>query len=187
MTAAFDRAATGEVHLLAHSLGGAIALALADLRPRSIASLTLLAPAGLGPEIDHAALTGIARASRTESLAPWLKRLTATPDGISWDFAKVAMLARNDPELRAAQVELADTLFPDGVQGFDVSATLARVTAPTAIVWGRSDHIIPWRHALAAPGDMALHLLHDIGHIPHVERPSAIAGILARNMRQSSR
>ena len=97
------------------------------------------------------------------------------------------MLARNDPELRAAQVELAETLFPDGVQGFDVPATLARVTAPTAIVWGRSDHIIPWRHALAAPGEMALHLLHDIGHIPHVERPSAIAEVLARNMRQSSR
>ena len=54
MTAAFDRAVTGEVHVLAHSLGGAVALALADLRPRSIASLTLIAPAGLGPEIDHA-------------------------------------------------------------------------------------------------------------------------------------
>ena len=38
VTAAFDKAVSGEVHLLAHSLGGAVALALADLRPRSIAS-----------------------------------------------------------------------------------------------------------------------------------------------------
>ena len=182
MTAAFDGAVTGEVHLVAHSLGAAVALALADLRPRSIASLTLIAPAGLGPEIDHAALTGIARAGRVESLAPWLKRLTATPDGISWDFAKAAMLARNDPAMRAAQVELAEALFPDGVQGFDVTAALGRVTAPTAIVWGRSDHVIPWRHALAARGEMALHLLPQVGHIPHVESPGTVAEVLARNI-----
>ena len=97
------------------------------------------------------------------------------------------MLARNDPELRAAQVELADALFPDGVQGFDVTAALERVTAPTAIIWGRSDHIMPWRHALAARGEMALHLLREIGHIPHVECPGTVAGILARNMRQADR
>jgi hypothetical protein len=86
---AFDKAVDGKVHVLAHSLGGAVALALADIRPRSIASLTLIAPAGLGPEIAGDALTGIARASRVQSLAPWLKRLTATPDGISWDFAEL--------------------------------------------------------------------------------------------------
>ena len=47
-----------------------------------------------------------------------------------------AMLARNDPELRAAQLDLAEALFPDGVQGFDVTAALERVTAPTAIDLG---------------------------------------------------
>jgi pyruvate dehydrogenase E2 component (dihydrolipoamide acetyltransferase) len=152
-----------------------------------MASITLIAPAGLGPEIDHDALTGIARASRVESLAPWLKRLTATPDGISWDFARAAMLARNDPKLRAAQLDLADALFPDGVQGFDVRAALERVTAPTAVIWGRSDHIMPWRHALAAQGEIALHLLREIGHIPHVECPGIVAGVLARSMRQADR
>lgn len=187
VTAAFDRATTGEVHLLGHSLGGAVALGLAELRPRSLASLTLIAPAGLGPEIDHAALAGIARASRVESLAPWLKRLTATPDGIGWDFAKAAMLSRNDPGLRAAQLDLLEALFPDGVPAFDVTAALARVTAPTTLLWGRSDHILPWRHALAASGEMALHLLPKVGHIPHVECPGIVAGILARGTRQASR
>jgi pyruvate dehydrogenase E2 component (dihydrolipoamide acetyltransferase) len=187
VTAAFDRAVTGEVHVVAHSLGGAVAIALADQRPRRVASMTLLAPAGLGAEIDAAALLGIARASRVESLAPWLKRLTATPDGISRDFAKAAMLARGDPAMRAAQVELAEVLFPDGVQGFDVTAALARVTAPTAIVWGRGDRIIPWRQALAARGEMALHLLPGIGHIPHVESPEVVAEVLARNMRRAAR
>lgn len=182
VTRAFDAACDGPVHLLGHSLGGALALGLADIRPRQVASLTLLAPAGLGPEIDAAALTGIARASRVESLAPWLKRLTATPDGISWDFARAAMLSRADDALRLAQADMADALFPDGVQAFDLRAALSRVEAPAAMVWGRDDAILPWRHALAAPGEMALHLLGGVGHIPHVECPVRLAGIVARHI-----
>lgn len=180
--AGVEAAGTGPVHIVAHSLGAAVALAVADVRPRSVARLTLIAPAGLGPEIDGAALTGIARASRAESLAPWLRRLAGSPDSIGWDFARAAMLSRADPEMRAAQMDMADALFPDGVQSFDVTAALERVTAPTTILWGRRDKIIPWRHALSAKSEMALHLLRDLGHIPHVERPGLVAGIIAQSL-----
>ena len=184
MVEAFERTGADQVHLLGHSLGGAVALALADIRPRQIASLTLISPAGLGPEIDGAALYGIARASRVESLTPWLKRLAASPDFITDDFAKAAMLPRRDPALRQAQLALAETLFPDGVQAFDLTAALLRIAAPTAILWGRADHIAPWRQALAARGDMALHLFENTGHIPHLECPQIVADILQRQFRQ---
>lgn len=179
----FDRITDGPVHLLGHSLGGALALALADVRPRQIKTLSLLAPAGLGPEIDAAALSGIARATSAESLAPWLKRLTARHDGISHDFARAAMLARLDPALRAAQQDLAEVLFPDGVQAFDLTAALERVTAPTLMVWGRDDRILPWKQALAAPGGVALHLMRGVGHVPHIEDPESIAGLIGRHIR----
>ncbi len=179
----FDRVAEGPVHLLGHSLGGGLALALADIRPRQIKTLSLIAPAGLGPEIDGAALNGIARATSSDSLAPWLKRLTARPDGISHDFAKAAMLARLDPALRAAQQELATVLFPDGVQGFDLTAALDRVTAPLALIWGRDDHILPWKQALNAPGSAALHLMRGVGHVPHIEDPEGLAAILGRHLK----
>lgn len=179
----FDRVAEGPVHLLGHSLGGGLALALADIRPRQIKTLSLIAPAGLGPEIDGAALNGIARASSADSLAPWLKRLTARPSGISHDFAKAAMLARLDPALRSAQQELAAVLFPDGVQGFDLTAALERVSAPTALIWGRDDHILPWKQALVAPGEVALHLMRGVGHVPHIEDPEALAALLGRHLK----
>lgn len=179
----FDRITDGPVHLLGHSLGGGLSLALADIRPRQIRTLSLIAPAGLGPEIDGAALNGIARASTADSLAPWLKRLTARPDGISHDFAKAAMLARLDPALRASQQELAEVLFPDGVQAFDLTAALERVTAPTLMVWGREDRILPWKQALAAPGDVALHLMRGVGHVPHMEDPEALAALIGRHIR----
>lgn len=172
----------GPVNLLGHSLGGALALSLADIRPRGIRSLCLIAPAGLGSEIDGATLNGIARASRAESLAPWLKRLTATPDGISWDFAKAAMMTREDPALRSAQLDLADVLFPDGTQAFDLTAALDRLEMPTSIVWGRRDRVLPWRHAMAANGNIALHFLREAGHIPHMECPAEVAAILSRHI-----
>lgn len=179
---AFDASGADQVHLVGHSLGGALALALADVRPRKVASLTLIAPSGLGAEIDAPTLNGIARASRVESLLPWLRRLTAQPDRLSDDYARAALRARTDPELRAAQLDLASALFPDDVQAFDLTAALHRVTARTAVIWGRADRIIPWQHALAARGAMALHLLPDCGHIPHVDAPETVAAILGRQL-----
>ena len=175
---AFDAADIDRAHLVGHSLGGALALALADVRPRRIASLTLIAPAGLGPEIDGDAIHGIARARSSESLAPWLKRLTASPQNVGWDYVQAAMLLRADPALRSAQADLAQMLFPDGVQAFDLTAALGRLELPAKIIWGRADRIIPWRHALLAPGRVALHLLEGVGHMPHVEAPAMVGALL---------
>lgn len=181
---AFDEATGGHdsVHLLGHSLGGALALAIADIRPRRTASLALIAPAGFGPEVDAAALSGIVRATRHESLGPWLRRLTATSDCISDAYTRLAMNARNDPALRAVQAEMTDMLFPDGVQAFDLRAAMARVQVPACLIWGRQDHIIPWRHALVAEGDIAINLLSGAGHIPQIECPDRVARILTRHI-----
>ncbi len=181
---AFDDATRGQdsVHLLGHSLGGALAIAIADIRPRRLRSLSLIAPAGLGPEIDAATLMGIVRASRAESLAPWLRRLTATPDGISDDYARAAMKLRADPALRAVQADMADSLFPDGVQAFDLRAAVSRLDLPNCVIWGRQDHILPYRHVLAADGEFAMHLLAGAGHVPQIECPDRVARILARHL-----
>ena len=182
MVEAFDEATreTGPVHIIGHSLGGALALAIADIRAPRVASLTLIAPAGLGPEIDSAVLQGIIRASRAESLAPWLRRLTASPDTITDSFAEAAMRARSDAAQRAAQADMANVIFADGTQTFDLRPALERTTIPTRIVWGRQDQIIPHRHALAAKTDAAIHLLQGAGHIPHIECAERLAAIIAR-------
>ena len=182
MVEAFDDATRDvqQVHLVGHSLGAALALALADIRGRRVASLTLIAPAGLGPEIDAATMNGIIRASRAESLAPWLRRLTATPDGISDDYARAAMRSRENAGLRACQADMSAALFPDGVQAFDLRPALQRIDLPTQILWGRRDHIVPFAQCIAATGEFALHLLSGVGHIPQIESPDRVARIAQR-------
>jgi len=177
---AFDGINTERCHLVGHSLGAALALALADTRPRRIASLTLIAPAGLGPEINGDAVAGMCRATRADSLGPWMKLLTADPDAIGWSYVQAAAAGRRDPALRAAQSALADAVFPDGVQAFDMRAALERLDMPTRIIWGREDRMIPWRHALHAPGHVALNLFRGVGHMPHYEIPEQIEPLLAQ-------
>lgn len=179
---AFDEAtrSVDAVHLLGHSLGGALAAAIADIRAPRILSLTAMAPAGLGPDINGAALAGIARATRVESLYPWLRQLAGNPDLIGEDYAKAAMRGRADPGLRACQMDMAETLFPDGVQAFDLRPAFSRLSMPTSIIWGRRDAVTPFRHALTVDADLALHFLHGIGHIPHFECPERVAKIVER-------
>ncbi len=179
---AFDALNLEQAHVVGHSLGGAVALALADTRPRKVASLTALAPAGLGPQIDGAALGGICNATRPESLAPWLRTLVVDETLITDAYTRIAFAPRNDPALRAAQAAMADALFPDGVQAFDLRAALQRLEVPARIIWGKRDRIIPWQHALQAPGRVSLHLFEDVGHLPQIEITAEVGKILQSSL-----
>jgi pyruvate dehydrogenase E2 component (dihydrolipoamide acetyltransferase) len=176
---AFDDLNLDAAHLVGHSLGGAVSIALADTRAKRLSSLTLIAPAGLGPDINGDALSGICRATRAESLGPWLRSLVANKDIVTDSYVRLAMAGREDTNLRAAQSRLADALFPDGVQAFDLRAALERIDTPTRIIWGKQDAIIPWNHALRAPGKMALHLFDGVGHMPHIECSAALGRFLS--------
>jgi pimeloyl-ACP methyl ester carboxylesterase len=179
---AFDSLALETAHLVGHSLGGALSLALADTRPRSVATLTLISPAGLGAEVNGAALMGICNATRPESLAPWLRTLVADERIVTDGYVRLAMAARSEPNLRAAQLAMADVLFPDGVQAVDLRAALERVEMPTRVIWGKQDGIIPWRHALRAPGHVGLHLFDHVGHMPQLEVADEIGKIIRSNL-----
>ena len=169
-------------HLVGHSLGGAIALSYADTGPGTLQSLTLLAPAGLGPEVNAPVLEGICRATRKESLMPWLKLLVADETLITDQFAQLSMAKRLDPDLRALQSSMADHLFPDGVQAFDLRSALHRLDIPARIIWGKQDAIIPWNHALQANGKTALHLLANTGHMPQIEQTAMISDIIQSSL-----
>jgi pyruvate dehydrogenase E2 component (dihydrolipoamide acetyltransferase) len=179
---AFDDLDVQSAHLVGHSLGGAVALAIADTRASRVDSLTLIAPAGLGADINGPVLDGIGRAAQAESLGPWLRQLVADESVITDRYVRAAMMARKDPALRAAQQAMAETLFPDGTQAFDLRPALGRIAMPARIIWGKRDAIIDWRHALAAPGPVALHLFDGLGHLPHMEAPDAIGQCIAATL-----
>ncbi|WP_425105111.1 acetoin dehydrogenase dihydrolipoyllysine-residue acetyltransferase subunit [Ancylobacter sp.] len=173
----------GRVDLVAHSLGGAVATAVTAEGSHDLGSLFLIAPAGLGPEINGGFIDGLARARCPESLAPWLRQLVTDEALISAALVR-ASLGR--PEDEAARQTVARALFPDGTQAFSIRAALARISVPVSVVFGREDRIIPPRHSRVLPGHVALHLFDGVGHMPHLEIRDQLWRLLVRHLRAAS-
>ncbi len=175
VVAALLQAGVERFHLLGHSLGGAIALGVADMLPGVVRSLGLIAPAGFGPEINAAFLAGFVAAERAESLRPWLHRLVADPAVVTEGFVAVTLRTQAEPGRRAYQRALLASLFPDGTQVLALRGLLDGLAVPVKVIWGQADAIIPARQARGLPPHVALHLLPGIGHLPHLEAPGLIA------------
>ncbi len=172
-----------DAHLVGHSLGGAAALALSQIGRLRIRSLCLIAPGGLGPEINSAFLNGFTQATREDSLRPWLEKMVADPARLPDGFAGTVLRQRERSGTQAAQARLLEALFPDGTQGMRLGAALDAVRVPAKVLWGTKDAVIPCSHASAVPGTVALHLLRDIGHVPQLECPEIVARLIGELVR----
>jgi pyruvate dehydrogenase E2 component (dihydrolipoamide acetyltransferase) len=180
---ALDALGVGQAHLVGHSLGAAAALSLADLGRVAVRSLTLIAPAGLGPEIDAAFVDLVARARDVEAWTRAIARMVADPSALPAGYAQAAARAREGKADDLAA--MAQALFPHGRQSADLRAALARQNAPTRLLWGRRDAVIPPTHAQGAPGFVALNLLEGVGHVPPVEAPALTARLILETARSA--
>jgi pimeloyl-ACP methyl ester carboxylesterase len=171
------------MHLAGHSLGGAVAAALAGRDGSKARSLFLIAPAGLGPDINGAFLAGLLRARSAASLSPWMAELVADPQALGPSFVGLTLRQLEAEGARQALEATAAALFPDGTQAFGVRDALQRLAVPAKIVWGTEDRIIPASHGRGLPGRIALHLFGGLGHMPHIEARDEVAALLRELMR----
>ncbi|WP_296599582.1 alpha/beta fold hydrolase, partial [Roseibium sp.] len=104
------------VHLVGHSMGGAVAALIALRNPDLVASLTLLAPGGFGSEINHRLLRRYAAATDADTMETLLEQF------FGWEFKLPKFLARTAAESRArpgaaATLEaIADEIIDGSVQ-----------------------------------------------------------------------
>lgn len=176
VVAALDRVVAGPLALIGHSFGAAVAARVASRLSSRVHSLGLIAPAGLGTEINQSFLDGVLHAQTREALARELEKLTAKPVPISDAYLDV--LAGGLRERHALLQRLTGSVGVRGIQQMDIREDLMTLGAPVVILQGRSDAVIPWRHALNAPPVCALHFLKDAGHMPHGEAPGVSLDIL---------
>jgi pimeloyl-ACP methyl ester carboxylesterase len=165
-------------HLVGHSLGGAVAAALAHEPGVRALSLMLIAPAGLGEEVNAAFFDGYLQADTEASLTPWLHMLVIDPAGLGSALARTTLRQRRERPLVAEQRRLAAALFAAGRQTFDVRSLLAAPRAPTKIVFGMEDRITPGHHAEGLSGLIALHRFPRVGHMPHLEARREVARLI---------
>lgn len=177
-TVARERLGRAPIHLVAHSMGAMAALRLAQTRPA--ASLTLIAPAGVGRRIDGTFLDALARPKNADHVKSTLKRLTAGPNGLS-DAATQSLYER----LKQGRVSaLAQALAGASGQAVDIRLPLAALAAdmPVSLLLGHRDRILDWSEALDISPLIGVHHFPDAGHMPQWEATPEVLAILQRKI-----
>jgi pyruvate dehydrogenase E2 component (dihydrolipoamide acetyltransferase) len=166
-------------HLAGHSMGGLVAAELALADPDRVLSLALVAPAGLGSEIDAEYIDGFVAASGRRDLKPVLQRLFADPGLVNRQMVDDVLKYKRLDGVQGSLETLSGSLFPDGGQTRVLAAELEDgYPGPVLVIWGERDAIIPPAHAEAAPSRAETHVLPDVGHSPHMEAAGDVNRLL---------
>ena len=97
-------------------MGGAIAASWRCGGPQRVASLTLIAPAGLGPEINAAFIDGFVRAARRREAEEVLSLLVHDPELVSRAMVEDVLRYKRLDGVAAALAAIAGRGSPDGAQ-----------------------------------------------------------------------
>jgi pyruvate dehydrogenase E2 component (dihydrolipoamide acetyltransferase) len=168
------------VHVVGHSMGGAVAASLALRRPELVATLTLIASAGLGSDINAAFIDGFVRASRRREAVEVLNLLVHDPTLVSRTMVEDVLRYKRLDGVAAALATIAEAWFAGGRQSLDLTAEIATLGLPIQIIWGREDRILPVSHAEALASRLPVHILNDAGHLPHMEKAGEVNRLLKR-------
>lgn len=164
--------------VIGHSLGGMIAAELAAVQPDRVSALTLIAPMGLWnpahPVADFFSMapTALAAATYHDPASPIAQAAGRPPED---NEAYIAFMLDRAKSLATA----AKYLWPIPNRGLNRRAH--RITAPTLLVWGESDRIVPPQYAedfQATIADTRVETIAEAGHLPQVEQPDALAEVV---------
>ncbi|CAP55663.1 acetoin dehydrogenase dihydrolipoyllysine-residue acetyltransferase subunit [Gluconacetobacter diazotrophicus] len=173
-----------QAHLVGHSLGGGVALTVARTAPARVASLALIAPAGMGPEINMDFITGFITADRQKTIQPVLAMLVHDKTLVGRKMADDVLRYKRLDGAVAALTQIAATCFPDGKQADDLRPVLEQGDVRALILWGEDDEILPAKQSRGLPGRVTIDLLPGVGHMPQMERAAdinkAIAAFVAK-------
>ena len=166
----------GPLVLIGHSFGGAIAARVARKPNFNVESLILIAPVGMGTEIDQSFLNGMTYAESNEAMLRELTKLTAAQ--ITPSIAYINELRRGLEVRRDRMIDVCRQVSRNGVQQLYAVPDLVGLQCPTVVIQGRRDEIVPWQHVLNIPARVAIHLLPDAGHMPQWEATTLTTEII---------
>jgi pimeloyl-ACP methyl ester carboxylesterase len=152
-------------HVIGHSMGGQVAIHLAAEHPERVKRLVLADAAGIPRAITARALARLA----AEASPLW-----------RWGDPRFLPVIARDA-LIAGPLTLVRSLTQ--IMRDDVRPLLPRIEAPTLIVWGEYDSLVPLSHAgemREAIPDARMAVLRAASHNPMVDRPADFNRLVLR-------
>jgi pimeloyl-ACP methyl ester carboxylesterase len=189
-----ERIGHGPMHVVGSSLGGAMALALAESRPELVRSLTV---AGGFSELDRAAVLNFGLRARlirklgmSDEVADYMGLWTLTREFINSEEGYVQMKAnqenirKNSAEQYLAFVETVlawGRCLPGQENEPKFTKRLPNIKAPTMVLSSDNDHLIPLELSKIVARNISgakLEVMHGFGHILFVEHPVETVAIV---------
>jgi pyruvate dehydrogenase E2 component (dihydrolipoamide acetyltransferase) len=155
-------------------MGGAVALAYALEHPDRVASITLVAPAGLGEHINPDYIDGFVAAERRRELKGVLELLFADQGLVSRKLVDDVLRYKRLDGVEEALRQIAGAMYPSGRQTAVLTGDLDRLQAPALVVWGAQDRVLPAAHGQALAGRARVEVLAGAGHSPHMEAANEV-------------
>jgi pyruvate dehydrogenase E2 component (dihydrolipoamide acetyltransferase) len=162
------------LHVAGHSLGGAVAMQLAQRDPQQVHSLTLIASVGLGSEIDTEYIRGFIAAARRKDLKPWVERLFADTALVRREMLDDILKFKRLDNVQEILTSIADTVFAGGHQALVLRDALAALDMPRQVIWGAQDRIVPVSHSEGLPESVQVHVFEEAGHMVHMEKAAEV-------------
>ncbi len=173
--------------LIAHSMGGRVALEIMRVAPSQVSALALLdtgyqgaaaGPAGDAEARQRHALLQIAISQGMRAMGTvWLRGMVNPPrlNDMALVESILAMIERSSPEIFAAQIR-ALLARPDATD------VLTAIRCPTLVMCGRQDAWSPLARHQAMAGliqGSQLTVIEDCGHMSPMEQPAEVAARLS--------
>lgn len=177
-----DAIEVSKAHLAGHSMGGALSLVFATEHPDRVASVSALAPGGLGEEVNMAFIDGFVGAGKRKEMKGVLQLLVADPSLISRDMVNEVLKYKRLDGAEAALGTLSGQLFAGGKQTPISDAALSALSMPVLVVWGKEDQVLPAAHADNAPASFKVELLDAVGHMPHMEAAAEVNRLIGEHI-----
>jgi pimeloyl-ACP methyl ester carboxylesterase len=206
LAAFIERLADGPAVVLGNSMGGLVGLMVAAARPRLVRALVLVdavhAPSWgsridpevalifsiyMVPGLATRVLAAHARRATPEQVVRQMMRLCyANPGEFAGDLldAHVALETerRSMPWVREAFIEASRSILRMVLWPGRLNKVAAAVHAPTLVIHGERDRLVPLRAARAAAKrrHWDLEVLAGVGHVPQLEAPDRFVAAVER-------
>ncbi len=165
------------VHLVGHSMGGAIAMQTAFGSPDTVKSLALVCSAGLGADINSDYLKGFVESESAQQLKPVLQQLFADPSLVNPQLVEEILNYKRMDGVESALKAISETLISVGRQTVFIDNFVSSAI-PVLVIWGSEDRIIPVTHAQNLPAAEAagiqVEIFESAGHMVQMEKASEV-------------
>ena len=152
-----------------HSLGGAIAMNVAKISPEMVKSLTLIASAGLGAEINSAYLKGFSESQSRRELKPHVEVLFNDSSLVTRQLLEDLLKFKRIDGVQESLLKIRNGFIQDDLQVNQWRDVLENKSLKTLAIWGDNDQILPSNHTSELPTHVQVQILEGYGHMVQME------------------